>query len=54
MRTNGTLAKSVSINGSLRAKVTRTVAISNNELYNSDTRNIKIRDLILHLMGECC
>ena len=44
MKTNDVLAKSVSINSSLRAKVIYTVAISSNELYNNNTRNIKISD----------
>ena len=39
-----TLAKSVSTNSSLHAKVMCTVAISKDELYNNNTRNTKVRE----------
>ena len=65
MKTNNTLVTFVSINSSLHRKVICTVAISNNELYNNNIRNIKIREskrsidtlvisvLNLHLIARC-
>lgn len=44
MKANDILAKSVSINSSLRREVMCTVEISNNALYNDNIRNIKIRE----------